>query len=188
MARWQQQCIIGVCWSETLRVNTVYTIEFTPGTIPHAACTLHYTVSVSSFLLLDRVARNQEWQMWVNKGVLRWLDRGAAAALILRVVFFFWWATLNLKKWRNADARQNRDARCVSQSRPDSALRRSSAQSRAWGNGQTRVGPHVSTGRGIRERKHVEVWPGGQRGCREGSPSGSNLAAFAVPAFPSARL
>lgn len=36
--------------------------------------------------------------------------------------------------------------------------------------------------------KHVDVWPGGQRGCREGSPSGSNLAAVAVPAFPSARL
>lgn len=136
MGHWQQQCIIGVCRSETLRVKTTYTVEFTPGTIPHAACTLHYTVSASGFLLVDCVARNQEWQMWVNKRVLRWLDRGAAAALILQVVFFFfWWATLNLKKWRNADARQNKDAKCLSQPRPNSALARSSAQLRVWGIG-----------------------------------------------------
>lgn len=103
MACWQQQCIIGVCRSEPLRVNTICTIEFTPGTIPHAVCTLHYTVSASSFLLLDRVARNQEWQMWVNKRVLRWLDRGAAAALILRVVFFFFFL-MSYIKFQKSDA------------------------------------------------------------------------------------
>lgn len=163
----------------------------------HALCITQYQRWTSCWL--KRVARNEMWQMWVNKCISHWLD-GGAAALILRVVF--WWATLNLKNWRNIEATPNRDAKCLSQSQSGSARdapprwrtggRVSVARwqlPHAFYQGSHFIKARISGGGGpctVGECKHGEVWLGGQsqRGCWEVSASGLNLAALAVSRSP----